>query len=81
MIIFDASTLILLAKTDLIELFISNYPGHVLIPEEVQSEILEVEKADAAVLKQLIENKKIKVTKIKNNNFSSILQLLYGVGF
>jgi len=73
MIIFDASTLILLAKTDLIELFISNYPGQVLIPEEVRSEILEVERADAAVLKQLIENKKIKVTKIKNNNFSNKL--------
>lgn len=73
MIIFDASTLILLAKTDLLELFISNYPGQVLIPEEVRSEILQIEKADAAVLKQLIENKKIKVTKIKDNNFSNKL--------
>ena len=73
MIIFDASTLILLAKTDLIELFISNYPGQVLIPEEVRSEILEVEKADAAVFKQLIENKKLKVLKIKNKDFSNKL--------
>lgn len=69
MIVFDASTLILLAKTDLIELFISNYPGHVLIPDEVRLEILEAEKADAAVFKRLIENKKIKVLKIKNKDF------------
>lgn len=69
MIVFDASTLILLAKTDLIELFISNYPGQVLIPDEVRLEILEVEKADATVFKRLIENKKIKVLKIKNIDF------------
>lgn len=73
MIIFDASTLILLAKADLIELFISNYPGQVLIPEEVRSEILKVEKADAAVFKQLIENKKIKVLKIKKIDYSDKL--------
>lgn len=71
MIIFDASTLILLAKTDLLELFISNYPGQVLIPEEVRSEIMAVEKADAVVFKQLIESKKIKVLKIKKVDFSN----------
>ncbi|HLG29220.1 MAG TPA: hypothetical protein VI387_03325 [Candidatus Brocadiales bacterium] len=73
MIIFDASTLILLAKTDLLELFISNYPAQVLIPEEVRSEIMEVEKADAVVFKQLIESKKIKVLKIKKMDFSNKL--------
>lgn len=71
MIVFDASTLILLAKTDLLELFISNYPGQVLIPEEVRSEIMEGEKADVVVFKQLIESKKIKVLKIKKMDFSN----------
>lgn len=73
MIVFDASTLILLAKADLIELFISTYPGQVLIPEEVRSEILDAEKEDALVFKQLIENKKIKILKIKDKNFSNKL--------
>ncbi|MBI5193595.1 MAG: hypothetical protein HZA08_09175 [Nitrospirae bacterium] len=73
MIVFDASTLILLAKADLIELFISTYLGQVLIPEEVRSEILEVEKADAAVFKQLIENKKIKILKLKDKDYSNKL--------
>ena len=73
MIVFDASTLILLAKADLIELFISNCPDQVIIPEEVRIEILALEKADVAVFKELIENKKIKVLKIKNKDSTNKL--------
>ncbi len=41
MVIFDASTLILLAKIDIPDLFISDYRGPVLIPEKVKEEALE----------------------------------------
>lgn len=68
MIVFDASTLILLIKSDLMDLFISNYTGDVLIPEEVRAEVSAIEKEDAAVFKQLIENKKIKVLKVKRKD-------------
>ena len=39
MIIFDASTLILLAKIDLLALFISNFQEKVLVPESVALEV------------------------------------------
>jgi predicted nucleic acid-binding protein len=39
MIIFDASTMILLAKIDMLDFFVSNFHGAVLIPEKVRSEV------------------------------------------
>ena len=38
MIIFDASTLILLARIEILELFVSNFQGKVLIPHSVEIE-------------------------------------------
>jgi len=37
MIIFDASTLILLARIDLLELFLSTFQGRIAIPKKVKS--------------------------------------------
>lgn len=66
MIIFDASTLILLAKIDLLELFISNFKRKVLVPESVASEVSQVEYEDSPIIRKLLEDKKITVLKVKN---------------
>jgi len=39
MMVFDSSTLILLAKIDILELFISDFHGRILIPEKVMLEV------------------------------------------
>lgn len=36
MIVFDSSTVILLAKIDLLETFVSSFYGKILIPEKVK---------------------------------------------
>ena len=66
MIIFDASTLILLARTDLLELFISDFKGRVAIPKKVQAEVCVEGREDKPVIEQLIKEKKIEVLSIKS---------------
>lgn len=67
MIVFDSSTLILLAKIDMLELFISNFHGRVLIPEKVKVEVCAKNSEGASLIVKLIEEKKIYVLKAKNS--------------
>lgn len=67
MIVFDSSTLILLAKTTILELFISNYQGRVLIPQKVKSEICSGGGEDTPFITKLIDDKNIEILKAKNN--------------
>ena len=66
MIVFDASTLILLAKIDMLEVFISNFRGKLLIPEKIKEEVFIRRQEETPLLRKLIENKKIIVLKAKD---------------
>lgn len=66
MIIFDASTLILLAKTGLLDLLLDNYKGKVAISKEVERECCKKKVFDALLIEKRIENKKIIVKQVKN---------------
>lgn len=79
MIIFDASTLILLAKIDLLELFISNFQGKVLVPESVALEVGQAGYEDSPLILKLIENKKISILKTKNKRQSDKLMLDFNI--
>lgn len=68
MIVFDASTIILLAKVDLFETFVSNFRGPVLIPERVRVEVCKEGKNETPLIVKLIEEKKLNVLKVKNSN-------------
>lgn len=65
MIIFDASTLILLAKIDVLDLFISNYSGQVCIPVKVRAEVLRKGSAETPCIAGLIKDGKIEVVEVK----------------
>lgn len=67
MIIFDSSTLILLAKTDLLELFVLNSSGKVLIPGMVRTEVCIEEREGTSLIAKLIDDKKIEVLEVRNN--------------
>ncbi len=67
MVVFDASTIILLAKTDILELFIANYRGRILIPQTVKLEITSGGREEALLITKLIESKKIEISKVKNS--------------
>ncbi|MCX5895209.1 MAG: hypothetical protein NTZ51_05190 [Proteobacteria bacterium] len=67
MIILDASTIILLAKIDMLEIFISNFHERILIPEKVRTEVCTVGSPETPLIVKLIEDKKINVLKIKSS--------------
>ena len=50
MIVLDASAVILLAKIDLLEIFVSNFSGRVLIPEKVREEVCIEEMGEAPLI-------------------------------
>ena len=66
MIIFDASTLILLIKIDLLELFISNYKRSLVIPKKVKTEVCVEGREETPYLKNLIQKGQIEVLTAKN---------------
>jgi len=67
MIVFDSSTLILLARTDMLELFISNFQGRVLIPEKVRFEVCVEGREETPFIVKLIEDRKIEILKARNS--------------
>ena len=61
MVIFDSSTLILLARTEVLEVFITNFTGQVLIPEKVKEEVLMKDGTEMLQVAALIEGGQISV--------------------
>jgi len=66
MIIFDSSTLILLTRIDVLDLFLSSFEGTVIILEKVRLEVTRSDKEDAESINRHIKDKKIGVVKVKN---------------
>lgn len=66
MIVFDASSLILLARTELLEPFLSSYPGPKAIPIKVRDEVLAEKRDETPSLIKLIETKEVLVLRVKN---------------
>lgn len=67
MIVFDSSTLILLAKAELLDAFLGDYKGTVLIPKEVKAEsCLRKNSFDAMLIRKMIEDGRIGVAKISD---------------
>jgi len=61
MIVFDSSTLVLLAKVELLDAFIFNWKGDIVIPKAVEKESIIKETFDGQLIKRRIEEMKIKV--------------------
>lgn len=66
MIVFDSSTLILLAKIELLDTFLENYDDEVIIPKKVYEESTVKDTFDAQLIKKRVEEEKIKIISIKN---------------
>jgi len=67
MIVFDASTLILLAKAELLEEFLEASDMKAVVPREVAREACEVKETfDALLIQRLIDEKKIAVEALKD---------------
>lgn len=66
MIIFDASTMILLARIDLFEMFVSTFSGKVLIPKKVKAEVCCEGKEETPLISRLIKEGFVSVLPVKD---------------
>ncbi len=67
MIVLDASTIILLAKIDMLEVFVSNFHGKVLMPDKAKAEACTEGSEETPLIVKLIKDKKINVLRVKDN--------------
>ena len=81
MIVFDASTLILLAKAELLETFLAKSKMEAAVPREVAREACEVKQSlDALVIQRLIHEKKITVEPLKERALCEKTRRELGLG-
>jgi len=67
-IVFDSSTLILLAKKELLDVFLNNFDGIVAIPKVVREETCNKKTFDALLIEKRIEEEKIKVYEVEKKD-------------
>jgi hypothetical protein len=81
MIIFDAPTLILIAKGELLDLFISHAGVPVVIPGEVERECCGSKKVlDAVMIQKALDESRIKTVTVKNHRAVAKLQADFCLG-
>lgn len=81
MIVFDSSTLILLARTDLLERYMGNLNEPIVIPKAVERESCEEkDSADDMVIQRAIREKSIRVKALKGTKLSQQISKDFGLG-
>ncbi|MGA8222540.1 MAG: hypothetical protein WB780_12875 [Candidatus Acidiferrales bacterium] len=81
MFIFDASTLILIAKAELLDLFLAHVNEPVAIPSEVARECCGSPKTmDALIIQRALDESRITVAAVKNRRFVAKLLADFSLG-
>ncbi len=81
MIVFDASTLILIAKAELLGPFLAGVKLAVAIPGEVEKECCSSKKAlDALIIQKALDESRIEVVAVKNRRLVAKLQADFSLG-
>jgi predicted nucleic acid-binding protein len=81
MLIFDASTLILIAKMEILDSFLDGIESKVAIPAEVAKECCGVKKSlDALLIQKALDESRIRVVTVKNRRLVTKLQGDFGLG-
>jgi predicted nucleic acid-binding protein len=81
MFIFDASTLILIAKTETLDSFLGNVELEVAIPPEVDRECCGVKKSlDALMIRKALDESRIGVIAVKDRKIVAKLHEDFGLG-
>lgn len=81
MIVFDSSTLILLAKSELLEKFIGSCGQKVVIPRQVEKECCGAKKSlDALLIQKAIEEGSITVMTIRHRKVCEKVREDFGLG-
>ena len=81
MIVLDASTLILIAKIDLLDIFLSTVGQKVAVPEEVARECCSAKKTlDALMIQKALDGSRIKVMTARKRKLVAKLTLDFSLG-
>ena len=81
MIVFDASTLILIAKAELLDLFLTDVKMPVAIPGEVERECCGSKKTlDGLLIQKALDESRIKTIAVKNRRLVAKLQADFSLG-
>ena len=81
MFIFDASTLILVAKAELLEPFLASIELEVAIPPQVERECCGVKRTlDALIIQKALDDSRIRVIAVKNRRLVAKLQADFCLG-
>jgi predicted nucleic acid-binding protein len=81
MFIFDASTLILMAKAEMLDFFLSRVEFEVAIPLEVEKECCAVKKSlDALMIQKMVTESRIRVIAVKDRKLGIKLRADFGLG-
>lgn len=81
MVIFDASTLILVAKIEVLDSFLSGIEFKVGIPVEVERECCAVKKSlDALLIQKALDEARIQVIPVKNRRLVAKLRQDFALG-
>jgi len=81
MLVLDASTLILIAKMEILDLFLDGIESKVAIPAEVAKECCGVKKSlDALLIQKALDESRVKVVAVKNRRLVTKLQGDFGLG-
>jgi len=81
MIVFDASTLILIAKAELLDSFLTGIELEAAIPVEVEKECCGVKKSlDALLIQKALDDSRLKVVAVKNKKLVVKLQGDFSLG-
>ena len=79
--VFDASTLILIAKIEILDSFLDGIESQAAIPTEVAKECCGVKKSlDALLIQKALDESRIRVVAVKNRKLVSKLQGDFGLG-
>jgi predicted nucleic acid-binding protein len=81
MLILDASTLILIARIDILASFLDGISATVAIPKAVETECCSAKKTlDALMIRKALDESRIKVIGVRNRNLIVKLQSDFGLG-
>ena len=81
MILFDASTLILLTKTELLDSFLDDFKDKILITREVEDECCRKQQAlDSLIIQKAIKDKTIAVKALKSRGLCLKLRTDFSIG-
>ena len=81
MLVFDASTLILITKAEMLDLFLLHVGLDVAIPPPVEKECCSVKKSlDALMIRKALEESKIRVISVRDSKLVAKLQSDFGLG-